>query len=177
MGIVVTFIAKGDTSGPDPFTSVVNPDATGITHGHMQEASNHGGPDRAPLAPATQVDTNEVGIAGFLYLAGDLGLPGRATPVVDRGEALRFTNLEPGGQIFHTVTSCRAPCNGATGISYPLANGPRDFDSLQLGYGPPTFTAAANTLTYNLPTSGFSSGEYTYFCRVHPFMRGAFIVR
>ena len=37
----------------------------------------------------------------------------------------------------HTITACKAPCNRTTGIAYPLANGPVDFDSGNLGFGPP----------------------------------------
>jgi plastocyanin len=73
--------------------------------------------------------------------------------------------------IFHTVTDCQNPCGLNTGISYPLANGPVNFDSGQLGFGTP----ASNTLTWSTPT-GLKPGLYTYFCRIHPFMRGVFRV-
>ena len=39
-----------------------------------------------------------------------------------------------------SITSCRAPCNKGSGIGYPLAGGPIDFDSGQLGYGTGTST-------------------------------------
>ena len=80
-------------------------------------------------------------------------------------------------QIFHTITACAAPCNGPTGISYPRAAGPIDFDSLEHGFGPPGVTAASNRATFKLDTSLFAPGDYTYFCRIHPFMRGAFEIR
>jgi plastocyanin len=95
---------------------------------------------------------------------------------VQKGKPLNFYNLDAAAQIFHTVTACAAPCNGETGISYPLANGPVDFDSLELGYGIPGFTAAANRGDYTLDTAPLVPGEYTYFCRIHPSMRGAFAV-
>ena len=38
-------------------------------------------------------------------------------------------------QVWHSITSCKAPCNRGSGIGYPLANGPIKFDSGQLGYG------------------------------------------
>ena len=45
-------------------------------------------------------------------------------------------------------------------------------DSGELGvYGPPT----ANRETWSTP-SDLAPGTYTYFCRIHPFMRGAFRV-
>jgi plastocyanin len=36
-------------------------------------------------------------------------------------------------------------------------------------------TAAANRIDWTTPKN-LSPGDYTYFCRVHPFMRGAFRV-
>jgi hypothetical protein len=33
---------------------------------------------------------------------------------------------------FHTITSCRAPCNLSTGDAYPVPNGRVTFDSGQL---------------------------------------------
>ena len=65
---------------------------------------------------------------------------------------------------------------GSTGISYPLANGDVDFDSGQLGYGPQGYTPAAQRADWFTP-SNLPPGTYTYFCRVHPFMRGVFRVR
>ena len=68
--------------------------------------------------------------------------------------------------------SCKAPCNQSTGIAYPLADGLVIFDSGQLGNaGPPT----AGRTTWSIPTN-LPAGTYTYFCRIHPMMRGAFRV-
>jgi plastocyanin len=172
MGIVVLFIARDDNSGPDPFATYVDPDNVAITHGHLPEAGHYGGPDGSPSAPARRIATNTVWIGAFNYLPGQSGF----IPSVKKGQPLNFYNLDAAGQIFHTVTSCAAPCNGEAGISYPLANGPVDFDSLELGYGIPGFTAAANRGDFTLETASLAQGEYTYFCRVHPFMRGAFAV-
>jgi len=71
--------------------------------------------------------------------------------------------------VFHTVTTCQSPCGLNTGISYPLANGPGGYDSGQLGFGTP----AANLIKWSTPRS-FRQGVYTFFCRIHPFMRGIF---
>ena len=73
--------------------------------------------------------------------------------------------------IFHTVTACKDPCGLDTGISYPLANGAGGFDSGQLGIGIP----AVGTLTWSTPKN-LPPGTYTFFCRIHPFMRGVFRV-
>ena len=101
------------------------------------------------------------------------------------GSDLRFTNLEGTG-IYHTVTTCRFPCLGQTGAAFPLADGQTskgrelDLDSAELGIGAPAVGAASQRLDYSVPVkqdAGFQAGEIvTYYCRIHPFMRGAFEV-
>jgi plastocyanin len=76
---------------------------------------------------------------------------------------------------YHTITACRAPCTKDTGIAYPIADGGVQFDSGELGYGPAALTPAANRNTWTTPRN-LPPGTYTYFCRIHPFMRGAFRV-
>ncbi|MGZ4186864.1 MAG: hypothetical protein ACXVFA_15720, partial [Solirubrobacteraceae bacterium] len=71
--------------------------------------------------------------------------------------------------IWHTVTACQDPCGLDTGISYPLANGAGGFDSAQLGVGTP----ASGSLTWSTPKN-LRPGTYTFYCRIHPFMRGVF---
>jgi plastocyanin len=125
-----------------------------------------------------------VNIADFTYGRGDLSSAGKngRPPVVKRGHALEFTNLDsqsdtPLNQAaYHTITACKAPCNKSTGIAYPVANGSRQFDSAELGFGPNYATAAANRNTWATPKN-LPRGTYTYFCRIHPFMRGAFRVK
>ena len=72
--------------------------------------------------------------------------------------------------IFHSVTSCKDPCNLNGAISYPLANA-AGFDSGQLG----PWLPAVGTLTWSTPAD-LRPGVYTFFCRIHPFMRGVFRV-
>jgi plastocyanin len=177
MGIMVLYMA--DERGPDPFE--VQPDERGsITHGHLSENENHGG-QPGGLRDATELPdgyrTTRAGIANFVYVPGDLSAPGDLAnpPVIGAGQRLRFENGDSPQNIQHSITACRPPCNRTTGISYPLADGPVEFDSGQLGYGPPGATAAANRNSWETPP-GLSPGTYTYFCRVHPFMRGAFRV-
>lgn len=180
MGIIVAFFAD-DSTGTDPFSAAV--DQAGYpTHGHLPENNNHGG---QPLPGATdpsalpdgQTLDNGVAISGFQYLPGNLGLPGDLglPPVVRHGQSLTFGNFDASAQIFHTITACRQPCNRSTGLDYPLADGPIEFDSGQLGSGPPGFTAAAQRETWSTPAN-LPPGTYTYFCRIHPFMRGSFRV-
>jgi plastocyanin len=117
-------------------------------------------------------------IKDFVYGQGDLGNGGAAgrPPVVQAGRSLTFANLDDTREIWHTVTACKAPCNRATGIAYPLADGPA-FDSGELGTDPkrPYFTASSGKVRWSTPKD-LSAGTYTYFCRIHPFMRGAFRV-
>jgi plastocyanin len=95
---------------------------------------------------------------------------------VRRGRSLKFVNRDARRGILHSITSCRAPCNRTTGIAYPLADGAVRFDSGNLGFGPAGLTAAANRDSWRTPRR-LKAGTYTYFCRVHPFMRGAFRVK
>ena len=187
MGIVLLFVAKNDTTGLDPFAKAV--DWRGVlTHGHLQENDHHGG-DFKTFVDARKLpdgaETATVNIKGFQFLPGDLGLlsdpstpGGNKIPVVSAGQSIQFVNQDNSAYEWHSITTCATPCNRSTGISYPLANGTTglQFDSGQLGFGPAGLSPAANTLTYQTPTT-LPAGTYTYFCRVHAFMRGAFRVK
>ena len=75
-----------------------------------------------------------------------------------------------------------APCNKGSGIGYPLANGPIKFDSGQLGYGTGTsYEVTTGSDTFTTPPLTVDKQEeaktYTYFCRIHPFMRGSVRVK
>jgi hypothetical protein len=156
-----------------------------VTHGHLPENDNYGGPGGEWKAQAGS-PTNEVGIANFLYAPGDLTtIEMTGVPTVKLGETLNFTNLE-GTTIYHTVTSCAFPCLGQTGTAFPLSDGETstgrrvDFDSSELGIGVPEIGPTKQELRWGLPVTeeeGFKPGEVvTYFCRIHPSMRGAFEV-
>jgi plastocyanin len=95
-----------------------------------------------------------------------------SVPAVVEGGSLTFRNSDSRLGIPHTVTACKAPCDLSTGIAYPIANGQPRFDSGELGqFGPPS----SGQVTWSTPTN-LPPGTYTYFCRIHPFMRGAFRV-
>jgi hypothetical protein len=190
MGINQTFWAKGHVPGAlDPFTDAV--DTTGVlTHGHLKENDNHGGrPMKLPDARKmlSGLATTGVAIKNYIYGRGDFQLSGKAgrPPVVKRGRSITFRNLDalasmsPPQSAYHTITACQAPCTASTGIAYPRANAKIQFDSGELGYGPTLggqpFTPAANRNTWKTPKT-LPAGTYTYFCRIHPFMRGAFRV-
>jgi hypothetical protein len=156
-----------------------------VTHGQLVENTNRGGPDGKWEATSSG-ESNEVAVADFLYVPGDLSTrTSMGIPTVPLGGNLRFTNLE-GGSIWHTITSCKFPCLGQTGAAFPIGNGRTsqkrklDFDSSELGYGTPAIGPAKQTLNYSIDVTkeeGYKPGEVvTYFCRIHPFMRGAFEV-
>jgi hypothetical protein len=156
-----------------------------VTHGQLVENTNRGGP-AGKWEATSSGESNEVAIADFLYVPGDLSTrTSMGIPTVKLGESLNFTNFE-GGAIWHTITSCKFPCIGPTGAAYPLANGRTsqkrklDFDSSEVGFGTPEIGPATNKLNWSLDVTkeeGYRPGEVvTYFCRIHPFMRGAFEV-
>src|SRR5215216_1573546 len=181
MAIMPTIFDPGGT-GVDPFTTDVDVEGQ-VTHGHLAENNGHGGGRLSGLANPLELLSRPVpgggavAIKGFVYGRGDLSSTGkRGRPArVRAGRGLKFVNRDAKRTIFHTITACKAPCNRTTGIAYPLANGDVDFDSGELGFGPRGFTAAANRDTWTTPKR-LKAGKYTYFCRVHPFMRGAFEV-
>jgi len=181
MGIMPTMFHPGGT-GPDPFQ--VNVDTRGqVTHGHLRENRSHGGlftglPDPRRMLSIAPPPHRTVAIRDFLYARGDQLRTGakRRPPTVRQGRSLKFVNRDAAQGVLHSITSCRAPCNRTTGIAYPLANGAGSFDSGNLGFGPAGFTAAANRDTWSTPRN-LKPGTYTYFCKIHPFMRGAFRVR
>jgi plastocyanin len=181
MGIMVVWMADAaDATGTDPFAQPV--DRAGLlSHGHLPENDNHGGaPDPKHYEDLTKLPSQVVSsgysipIDNFVYARGDMSISD-SVPTVTSGGTLTFDNTRDaplGNGIWHTITACKAPCNGATGIAYPLANGQVTFDSGELGNaGVPT----SGQLTWQTPND-LPPGTYTYFCRIHPFMRGAFRV-
>jgi hypothetical protein len=187
MGIDVLFVAEGiRPEAVDPFSGDI--DTLGlVTHGHLAENNNHGGKRSVGLPDARKLRTGpsvqKVNILNYIYGRGNLGASGRVgrPPAVKTGAGLTFKNLDSTASAdwraaaYHTITACRAPCNKATGIAYPLADAKIRFDSGELGYGPAGFTPAANRNTWQTPKT-LPAGTYTYFCRIHPFMRGSFRV-
>ena len=148
---MVTWYAQGNRpEAKDPFTEGV--DATGLlTHGHLPENDNHGGSKLSGLPDPTSMlsgpPTKNVNIRDFMYGRGDLGLTGMKgrPPVVKRGKSLKFTNLDslPGRVAARPRSTTRSPrarrrVTAPPGIAYPTANAKVQFDSAELGYGPPT---------------------------------------
>jgi hypothetical protein len=124
-------------------------------------------------------------IVDFSYGLGDMS-GADSLPAVYAGGTLTFRNDDaapagirgqrpsgpPPKNIFHTITACAAPCDLSSGIAYPLANATIQFDSGELGRGG---APASGSVTWSVPRN-LPPGTYTYFCRIHPFMRGGFRV-
>jgi plastocyanin len=177
MGIMVAYMAD-DGPGRDPFKRRVNFPGR-PTHGHLRENDNHGGDPGGLPNPLRMGDgltvSGPLDVLDFKFTLGDLSLPGAAgrPPVVRRGESITFRNVDDPRAIYHSITSCKPPCNRSTGIAYPIADGPVQFESGTLGSAVPPTTGR---LEWKTPRN-LARGTYTYFCRIHPFMRGAFRVK
>jgi plastocyanin len=205
MGILPLSVVPGtnvDPNAKDPFTDAAAVRAMyeegGIlTHGRLPENvdskanKNLKLPDPRKLrSKGKRVPASGVRIEGFGYSPGGYSATKGFSknrirpPVVKPGSTVTFTNLDAlfdmtqDQQAWHTITSCSAPCNRGAGIGYPLAKGPIKFDSGQLGYG----TLASSGVTtgsnvYTTPPLTKPGKTYTYFCRIHPFMRGSIRVQ
>jgi plastocyanin len=177
MGIMITYMADGGP-GRNPFKRRV--DYPGRpTHGHLPENDNHGGGPSGLPNPLRMRDgmtvSGPLDVLDFKFTLGDLSLPGAAgrPPVLRRGQSITFRNADDPRAIYHSITSCKPPCNRTTGIAYPIADGPVQFESGTLGSAVPP---ATGRLEWRTPRN-LDPGTYTYFCRIHPFMRGAFRVK
>ena len=202
MGIMPLAVTQeNDPAAKDPFDDAAAVramyDQGGIlTHGRLPEnidakaRKNLRLPDPRKLKSRGRVPNAGLEIDGFGYSLGGYsafrGFPQllMRPPLVRPGQGVAFTNLEalPGAsddpEVWHSITSCRAPCNRGPGIGYPLAAGPIKFDSGQLGYGSglsQEVTTGSNE--YKTPPLRKAGKTYTYFCRIHPFMRGSVRVK
>jgi hypothetical protein len=213
MGILsLGWTPNQDPNAKDPFADAAAVKAMydeggALTHGRLPENADTKArknlklPDPRKLRSGGRLAGKTVPIDGFFFENGGYsavkGFPAAEMrpPVIRPGGAVTFVNEDALAgqpqteQAWHTITACRAPCNKGSGIGYPLANGPVDFDSGQLGYGGPlnyNVTTGSNAYTTpplsTLPTRAKGKRikrgtTYTYFCRLHPYMRGSFRVR
>jgi len=188
MGIMPLSVYYGESAGGVDWTKTALPQTQALTHGHLAENNGHGGKTQPgavnplTLANGTASDGSTIAIKDFIYALGDFSNSGNSLkpPTVQQGNSFTFRSDDVTGNpftdyAFHTITACANPCNKTTGIAYPLANGPIEFDSGELGSGPEFSTAAAQRRTWDTPNT-LPTGTYSYFCRVHPYMRGAFRV-
>ena len=169
-----------------------------VTHGHLQEASVFGGCGNSPCPPLPTKEgrlVSEIQSTAFTYGEADFAVIGQTgIPRVRKGQPVKFVNPDTAGDIWHTFTRCKEPCTGAYGLDYPIADGGTgpndhmDFDSTEIGYGL-SFSPAAGRVDKDyrdpegLVRKGLyyeftpnQTGTFTFWCRVHPSMRGAFKV-
>jgi hypothetical protein len=184
MGINVVYMAA-QGGGDNPYETRVDYEGV-LNHGQYEENNDHGG--KTPLVgpdPRTLPDglpySDPIRIGGYTYEEGDFRLPGSLgrPPVIEKGETFTFelASGDASQEIWHSVTSCKAPCNRSTGISYPIPDGEFQFDSGQLGIAPiPGGAPTVNRTTWSTP-SNLPVGTHTFFCRIHPLMRGAIRVK
>src|SRR4051812_17986234 len=143
MGIMVVGMTDHQVAGGvDPFSGTID-QTDHLTHPRLKEnIDSHVGDDIGfpnPLRTRSGPYVDKVTIKNFVYSQGDqsrFGKSGRP-PLVRQGQSLTFVNEDaPLTMRFHTVTSCKAPCNKSGGVGSPLANGPFGFASGEPGYGP-----------------------------------------
>ena len=197
MGLGVTEF--DDPLAKDPFDDAAAVqamyDAGGIlTHGRLPENIDKKARKNLKIADprklrskGRRVGDNGIEINGFGYSKGGFsafkGFPKgpMRPPVVKPGTSVTFTNFDAlpemsdNEQAWHTVTSCSAPCNLGSGIGYPLARGKIKFDSGQLGYGSEdwNYEVTTGSNVYTTPPLTKPGKTYSYFCRIHPYMRGS----
>ena len=182
----VAIVPNGPDGSPlaktctDSFSPMVLCQRGQVTHGQIVTSGNHGStftPFDWSTVKNGQHLTNVI-FGGFTYGLTDQGVASSlGVPYVNLGEKISFHNLDTAAYIWHTITRCATPCNGPTTVDYPIPDGgsgvaydTMDFDSTQLGIG----TGPTQRLTWSFtPTA---KGTYTFFCRVHPGMRGVFRV-
>ena len=182
MGIHISYMADGQ-GGENPFKTRLD-NMRELNHGPKPENEVHGGdlvpgaPDPTKMADGLR-PSGELLIGGYTFgggaffpagdKAGQLGRP----LVVKRGESLRFqlSKTDWDDEVWHSLTACKAPCNRSTGIAYPLPDGEAMFDSGQMGrrYA----GSGANNQDYWDTPKSLPVGTHTFYCRIHPLMRGA----
>ena len=170
-----------------------------VTHAHMKEASTFGGCGAGCLNLTAKISkqwVSQIVSLGFTYGNADLYMVGRTgIPKVHLNQPVTFVNFDTVGDVWHTFTRCKYPCNGTYGLDYPTANGGTgtgssdlmDFDSTEVGYGLFFSPASGQFGGSQAPQQALKdglfatftptqTGVYTLYCRIHPSMRGVFAV-
>jgi hypothetical protein len=132
-----------------------------------------------PPPDGTGVVTDTIHIAGFQYMPGGTGLPGAlgAPAIVSKSKGFRIVNEDVFGNIRHTLTTCPWPCTGSYVSNYPIQDGL--IDTNKLGNIDPIEGSPVSPV-YQLPAGDLAKLQvgqhYSFYCRIHPTMRGAFEV-
>ena len=173
MGLAVVWMYDGP-GGVDPFVTKVDQPGV-LTHGHLPENNNHGGKKttlKDPRTVASGAPTSAVDISNFLYGVSDLTAR-KPIPTVTQGQSITFDNLDARRPV-RVALDHRV--QGAVHRDHRRRVPARRFQHLVRLR--PARNAGAPTVgheTWSTPAD-LPPGTYTYFCRVHPFMRGAFRV-
>jgi len=172
-----------------------------VTHDAVPESSNGGVTcteqgDCQPLPDKEGPMVSEIRSVAFTYGEADMGVIGTAgIPQLKLGQPAKFWSYDSAAKVWHTFTRCKEPCTGPTTINYPIADGgagvpndPMDFESMEIGFGlfwEPAKSQLGGSKQYDEQwlTDGVywtltptETGTFTFYCRVHPGMRGAFEV-
>ena len=184
MGIMPSAMPTARAAGADPFTTNVGAMTGVLTHGQLPENDNHGGGETSAYPTRGSCPTARaaasVDIKDFIYSSGDLTSRGAAgrPPVVQRGPGADVPQPDAPRSASSTRSPRAAPVqqrHAASPTRWPTARS--TFDSGELGYGPAgSARRRPKRDTWQTPTN-LKAGTYTYFCRIHPFMRGAFRVK
>ena len=155
-----------------------------VTHGHLPENDGHGGgrlaglPDPRELLARPVGGSGKVAIRGFVYGQGDLSTTGRrgrpgAGPPGPRAD-VRQPRRAAGRSTTRSPPARRpATARRASPTRWPTA---RSTSTRASSASARAASRRRRTATRGRRRSGLEPGTYTYFCRVHPFMRGAFKV-
>jgi hypothetical protein len=175
------------------------------SHGQLPESGNFSGgcpPEGCPEITAPDGElTTDIHSVAFTYGNADLGvIDALGIPLLKVNEPARFWSWDTAARIWHSYTRCAYPCNGAADMAYPIPDGGSDdpwdymdFDSGEIGYGTMLDQTSSQVLGQGQKTvtsdtaqwvqdgayyefTPTETGTYTFWCRIHRGMRGAFKV-
>ena len=168
------------TDGKDPFVDKV--DVAGPAHprppARERQPRRHRRSSSAPTRPrCRRAAVERHGRHPRLRLrAGRHEQLPDACPTVKAGPVahLQQHRRQPlGNGIWHTITACKAPCNRSTGHRLPAGQRRHPVRLRRARHRRPAHRRPGHVDDAR-PTC--PPGTYTYFCRIHPFMRGSFRV-
>ena len=176
MGIMVAWMADGN-DGRDPFEEASTSRACSPTATCPRTTTTAGSPvrrlRRPAQAPVAEGPGHVIPIDNFVYARGDLTVAD-SVPTVSPGQAITFDNTST--RRSPTASGTRSPLAGAVRPldrhRVPARRRDVTFDSGELGIAGPPDGRPADVGHADRP----GPGTYTYFCRIHPSMRGAFRV-
>jgi plastocyanin len=187
---LITANAPNVATNPADLSPIVtnNPRDTMITHAWGHDDFVCGVPDpfrNDETYPCDKPDSwssrprmgvvDSIHVANFVYSPGDLhsAVFGQI-PQVRKGSTVRFVNEDVGIGVRHTFTSCAFPCNGDYVANYPMPDGRFDTGKLgNLDYVDGGLFQDDDTLPTKTLTIDLDPGLYTFYCSIHPWMRGA----